>query len=139
MVRTVSVTTNGVSAFSSSIIHIDIACSEPELVQVLCFGICSTSYSETNLPTSTFSGVTIFAYWDDLFIYPSTSQGIYYTSEGNAPNRTLVFEFYMSHFNQPSQYYHYQILFFESRPNIVQYKYYDASDGGITCTIGVQG
>ena len=106
---------------------------------MICFGACSAVYTETSLPTGAFPGVTAFAYWDDLYIYASTSQGIYYASQGNAPNRTLIFEFYMSHFGQSNQYYHYQILFFEARPNIVQYKYYDASDGGVTCTVGVQG
>jgi hypothetical protein len=74
-----------------------------------------------------------------LFIYSGTSQGIYYGSEGNSPNRTMVFEFYMSHYNQPAEYYQYQVLFFEALPEIVQYKYFDVSDGGISCTIGVQG
>mgnify|MGYP006892778968 CR=1 FL=1 len=45
----------------------------------------------------------------------------------------------MSHYNQPQQYYHYQVIFFEYAPGVVQFKYYDASDGGVTCTIGVQG
>jgi hypothetical protein len=91
------------------------------------------------LPAGPFAGVTVLPYWDDLYIYAGTSQGIYHGVEGNAPNRTLIFEFYMSHFGQSSQYYQYQVLFFEARPNIVQYKYYAASDGGVTCTIGVQG
>ena len=44
----------------------------------------------------------------------------------------------MSHYGQSSQYYHFQIIFFEAAPGIVQMKYFDASDGGITCTVGVQ-
>ncbi len=91
------------------------------------------------MPATPFPGTTALPYWDDLYIYSGTSQGIYYASEGNAPNRTLTFEFYMSHFTQPSQYYHYQVLFFEGAPGIVQYKYFDASDGGVSCTVGVQG
>ncbi|CAF5006776.1 unnamed protein product, partial [Rotaria sp. Silwood1] len=107
-------------------------------VYVLCFGTCATTYTETALPTTAFSGVTVLAYWDDLYFYSSISQGIYYGTEGNAPNHTLIFEFYMSHFSQPSQYYHFQVVFFEGVPGVVQFKYYDASDGGVTCTIGVQ-
>ncbi|CAF5168339.1 unnamed protein product, partial [Rotaria sp. Silwood1] len=75
----------------------------------------------------------------DLYIYPNTSQGIYYQSEGNSPNRKLIFEYYMSHYIEINQYYHFQIIFFEDSPGIVQYKYFDATDQGDTCTIGVQG
>jgi hypothetical protein len=91
------------------------------------------------LPAAPFGGVTALPYWDDLYIYSSTSQGIYYAAQGTAPNRTLVFEFYTSHFNQPTQYYHFQVIFFEAQPGIVQYRYYDASDGGVSCTVGIQG
>jgi hypothetical protein len=79
------------------------------------------------------------AFWDDLYLYQNTSQGLYYASQGNAPNRTLVFEFYTSHYSQPAEYYHFQVIFFESLPNVVQNKYFDASDGGVSCTVGVQG
>lgn len=91
------------------------------------------------MPTSAFPGVTLFPYWDDLFIYSGTSQGIYYGVEGNSPNRSLIFEYYMSHYGQSSQYYHFQVIFYEGLPGVVQYKYFDASDGGVTCTVGVQG
>ena len=45
----------------------------------------------------------------------------------------------MSHYSQPSQYYHFQVIFFEAAPGIVQFKYFDVADGGLSCTIGVQG
>ncbi|UJR24156.1 hypothetical protein I4U23_027122 [Adineta vaga] len=105
---------------------------------ILCFGNCSTSYTETLLPSNIFSNVTIFPYWDDLYIYSNTSQGIYYQSDGKSPNQILTFEYYMSHYLQPKEYYHFQVIFFENFPNIFQVKYYEATDGGITCTIGVQ-
>jgi hypothetical protein len=91
------------------------------------------------LPTNAFPGTTALPFWDDLYIYPYTTQGIYYAAQGNAPNRTLVFEFYMSYYKQPARYYHFHVIFFEAQPGIVQYKYFYASDGGVNCTIGVQG
>jgi hypothetical protein len=91
------------------------------------------------LPAAAFPGTTVFPFWDDLYLYQNTSQGLYYASQGNAPNRTLVFEFYTSHYSQPAEYYHFQVIFFESLPNVVQNKYFDASDGGVSCTVGVQG
>ncbi|CAF1140740.1 unnamed protein product [Rotaria sordida] len=106
--------------------------------KVLCFGTCDDAFRESSLPTNDFSGVTVFPFWDDLYIYSSTSQGIYYGTEGNAPNRTLIFEYYMSHYQQPSQYYQFQLKFFEATSGIVQFKYFYASDGGVTATVGVQ-
>ncbi|CAF1016753.1 unnamed protein product [Rotaria sordida] len=105
---------------------------------VLCLGGCSTSYTESSLPANVFPGATVFPYWDDLYIYPNTSQGIYYQSEGNSPNRKLIFEYYMSHYIEINQYYHFQLSFFENNPGVVQFKYFDATDQGDTCTIGVQ-
>jgi hypothetical protein len=57
---------------------------------------------------------------------------------GTYLNRNLVFEFYTSHYGASSQYYHFQIVFFEASPNIVRYYYFQASDGGSSATIGTQ-
>ncbi len=107
--------------------------------KVLCLGNCSSTFTETALPTNAFSGATALPYWDDLYVYGNTSQGIYYQTDGDAPNRTLTFEYYCSHYQQPTEYYHFQMVFFENMPGIVQYVYYDISDRGVTCTVGVQG
>jgi len=74
-----------------------------------------------------------------LYIYAGTSQGIYYETDGTAPNRTLAFEYYTSHYAASNQYYHFQVIFYENLPGIVTYVYYQSSDTGISCTIGVQG
>jgi hypothetical protein len=91
------------------------------------------------LPADDFPGATAFFYWDDMYIYENTSQGIYYGTEGTAPNRTLIFEFYMSYFELPTKYYHFQVIFFEGVPGVVQYKYLEKSDGDAHSIIGVQG
>jgi hypothetical protein len=77
-------------------------------------------------------------YWDDLYIQLNTSQNVYYAVSGVAPNRTTTFEFYTTHYGQFNEYYHFQILFYENLPNIVTYIYFEASDGGVSATIGVQ-
>ena len=64
---------------------------------------------------------------------------MYYGIDGAAPNRIVTFEFYMSHYQLPNEYYHFQARFFEGMPNIVQYVYFSISDGGRTCTVGAQG
>ena len=96
--------------------------------QVLCLGGCDTEFVETALPATPFSGVTVLPYWDDLCIDADTSQGIYYGTQGTAPNRTLIVD-----------YYQFQVLFFEAQPKKVPFKYYVASDRGASCTVGVQG
>ena len=60
-------------------------------------------------------------------------------AQGTVPNRTLIFEYYCTHYSQRREYYHFQILFFEHMPGIVQYIYYEVSDRGANCTVGVQG
>ncbi|CAF1512992.1 unnamed protein product, partial [Rotaria magnacalcarata] len=104
----------------------------------ICLAGCSSSYINGPLPSSGFSGPTAFGYWDDLYIYAGTSQSVYYGTTGTYPNRNLVFEFYMAHFGAPNLYYRFQIVFFEATPNVVRYLYYQASDSGASCTIGVQ-
>ncbi len=74
-----------------------------------------------------------------MYVFANTSQGIYYQSEGNAPNRTLIFEYYCSHYRAPAEYYHFQVVFFENVPGVVKYIYYEISDRGANCTVGVQG
>ena len=105
---------------------------------MICFGGCSTTFTETALPTTAFSGVTLLPYWDDLYFYENTSQGIYYQAQGSTPNRTLTFEYYCSHYLQSSDYYHFQVIYFENMPNVIQFIYYEATDGGASATIGVQ-
>ncbi|UJR32832.1 hypothetical protein I4U23_020294 [Adineta vaga] len=105
---------------------------------VLCLGSCSTEYTETTLPAHRFSGTTAFPYWDDLYVYANTSQGIYYEIQGETPNRTVIFEYYCSHYRAPKEYYHFQVLLFEQYSGVVEYIYYDVSDRGANCTIGIQ-
>jgi hypothetical protein len=55
-----------------------------------------------------------------------------------APDRTTTFEFITSAYNRSTEYYHFQIIFFENLPNIVKYVYFEISDRGSSATIGVQ-
>jgi hypothetical protein len=45
----------------------------------------------------------------------------------------------MSHYGSPNEYYHFQVIFFEDKPDIVQFIYFDAYDTGVSCTVDVQG
>ena len=107
-------------------------------LQCVCLGNCSTAYTNTALPSSSFSGPTAFGYWDDLYIRANTSETIYYGTTGTFPNRTLVFEYYTSHYAASTQYYRFQIVFYENLPGIVRFFYFQATDGGASATIGTQ-
>lgn len=102
-------------------------------------GGCSGAFTNTALPSGSFTGPTAFGYWDDLYIYAGTSQSVYYGTTGVAPNRNLVFEFYMAHFTSTTRYYRFQIVFYENLPGVVRYFYFQASDAGASATIGTQG
>jgi len=104
----------------------------------ICLGGCSGAYSNTALPTTSFAGATAMGFWDDLYIYSGTSQTVYYGTTGTYPNRALVFEFYTAHYTSSTRYYRFQIVFYENNLGVVRYYYFQASDGGVSATIGVQ-
>ncbi|CAF1048953.1 unnamed protein product [Adineta steineri] len=106
---------------------------------LLCLGSCTDAYANQKLPTTSVGGPTAFIFWYDLAIYSgTTTQMVYYATSGTAPNRITGFEFYTTSSTYPSNYYHFQILFYENLPNIVKYVYFEISDGGSLATIGVQ-
>jgi hypothetical protein len=108
----------------------------------LCLGPCSKTASKffvRELPIDDIFGATAFPVWDELIINNGTSQGIYYTIYGNTPNRTVIFEYYATRRQQPEQYCHFQILFFEANPGVVQFIYLDVPYKGKSAIIGVQG
>ncbi|CAF4992622.1 unnamed protein product, partial [Rotaria sp. Silwood1] len=104
---------------------------------VICLSSCSNNWKETNLPSTSF-GTVVLPYWDDLYIYAKTWQGIYYATQGTAPNRDLIFEYYTSQYGSPTRYYQFQVKFFEATPGVVEIHYYNADDTGASCTVGVQ-
>ncbi|KAI5248909.1 hypothetical protein E4T43_01161 [Aureobasidium subglaciale] len=91
-----------------------------------------------NISNYCFGDVVAFGLWDDLFIYQGTQQGIYYEVDGAVGSRRISFEFYISHFSDQTQYYHFLMNFYENRPNVINYQYLNVSDHGISATVGVQ-
>lgn len=72
-------------------------------------------------------------------MYAKTWQGIYYAFQGSSPNRVITLEYYASHFGSPTEYYQFQVKFYEATPGVVTIVYYNAFDTGASCTVGVQG
>jgi hypothetical protein len=99
----------------------------------------TNSYSPAALPQySSMTGYAALPFWADLYINQGTSQGIYYEVDGSSPSRLLTFEYYASYYNQSSQYYHFQILFYENRTGSFTYKYYNITDSGANAVVGYQ-
>ncbi|KAK6340692.1 hypothetical protein TWF696_009015 [Orbilia brochopaga] len=83
--------------------------------------------------------LSVCGFWDDLYVYQGTQQGIYYQIDGTSPgSRSISFEFYTSHFNAPAEYYHFLMKYDEAVPNVVTVQYFQVSDGGSSATIGAQ-
>jgi hypothetical protein len=82
---------------------------------------------------------SIFPFWTDLLIVRGKPHGVYYEVTGQAPNRALVVEWYVTRYSQEDQYFHFNVRMEEANPGVVEAKYYEAVDKGAKCTVGVQG
>lgn len=99
----------------------------------------TNSYSPAALPQYTsMTGRAILPFWADLYINQNTSQGIYNEFDRSSPSRTLTFEYYTSYYNHSSQYYHFQVLFYENRIGSFTLKYYNITDKGVNAVVGYQ-
>ncbi|KAL4978286.1 hypothetical protein BDW66DRAFT_23080 [Aspergillus desertorum] len=82
---------------------------------------------------------SLFPLWKDLKITKGKPHGIYYDVEGNAPNRALTIEFYVTRYNMEDQYFHFLVILEEAKPNFATFRYFDVQDEGAEGTVGVQG
>ncbi|THV78875.1 hypothetical protein D6D29_07325 [Aureobasidium pullulans] len=96
------------------------------------------TYSNTVLPNTVIADTTLLGYWDDLYIYQGTQQGIYYDITGEVGSRVLQFEFYTSAFQRRTEYFHFIMTFYENQVGLVKYKYFDISYNGLSATVGAQ-
>ncbi|CAF1676815.1 unnamed protein product, partial [Rotaria sp. Silwood1] len=120
-------------------------------------GVCSTAPAvQLTSYTSIWTGGINGSSDDDIFnltlpfsitVYSTTTNfvqlstngvSIYYATQGTTPNRDLIFEYYTSQYGSPTQYYQFQVKFFEATPGVVEIHYYNADDTGASCTVGVQ-
>lgn len=72
-------------------------------------------------------------------VYKGDPQGIYYQyGMTNNVNTDVTFEYYLSHWYNNSQYYHYTVYYDSLDPGVFTYKYYQISDNGYSSTVGIQ-
>jgi hypothetical protein len=72
-----------------------------------------------------------------LYIKNATSEGIYYAIYGSTPGRTVVFEYNTTFVDQKQQYCHFQVVFFEANPGIVQFIYLNVSVDRNSATVAI--
>ncbi|KAL4902888.1 hypothetical protein BDW74DRAFT_54302 [Aspergillus multicolor] len=82
---------------------------------------------------------SLFPLWKDLKITKGKPHGIYWDVEGNAPNRKLIVEFYVTRYNMEDQYFHFLVILEEANQNVATFRYFDVQDQGAEGTVGVQG
>jgi hypothetical protein len=128
--------------FNSSVNHDDDLAA-----RVMPFSISLCGFSFNNVTVSSNgvlgfgispSGYAVAPFWADLYINQGTSQGVYYEVDGSSPSRVLTFEYYASYYNQSSQYYHFQILFYENNTGSFTFKYFNITDKGVNAVVGYQ-
>lgn len=106
---------------------------------MLSLGSGTTTFRNGELPATNIPSYSALGLWGDLYIYKDTPQGVYYEVSGEVGSRKIAFEWYCSHYQQPTQYYHFTMTFFEGKPGVATYKYYDVLDKGKQSTVGIQG
>lgn len=86
--------------------------------------------------------ITAAPFWNDLFINPSLSQGIYYRITGLVGSRVVFFEYIVGSHDFPlADMYsnnYFTMTFYEDRPGYVFFNYQFINGNGVGATVGVQ-
>lgn len=82
---------------------------------------------------------SVVPYWDQLHIAAGTPQGLYYQILDPDFYPSVVFEWYTSHVDNSSEYYHFTLQFFSEYSDWVEIAYYQIADRGAGGTVGLQG
>lgn len=90
------------------------------------------------LPALNVPPVSVFPYWDDLFIPQGSGLGIYYGIVEDGGDQHAVFEYILTSYRDTSQYIHFTATFYESKPGYVNVTYFETTDKGESATIGAQ-
>ncbi|KAI7378267.1 hypothetical protein KC336_g19417, partial [Hortaea werneckii] len=98
----------------------------------------TTAYNNAALPQYSVCGTGLLAFWDDLIINSGRTQGIFWSSEGKSPSRSITFEFYESKYQAPDTYAHFLVSFWENLPGIATIDFLNITDGGVSATVGGQ-
>jgi len=98
----------------------------------------TTAYSNLALPVYSDLANGVAPFWDDIYINTGDPQGIFYRSEGASPNRTLTYEWYVTHYQALTTYAHFLVASYEALPNWVTIDYLNVTDNGVGATVGIE-
>lgn len=97
---TITVSSNGVSL--SALCPLSSSTHTQQILAVA--SPVTTAYNNAALPQYSVCGTGLLAFWDDLIINSGRTQGIFWSSEGKSPSRSITFEFYESKYQAPDTY-----------------------------------
>jgi hypothetical protein len=105
----------------------------------LSFTQCTSSYSNTLLPTTASPNGAIYAFWDDLFVDKAASMRTQLL--GTAPNQRFVIEWRnVKFFGDDSRRVDFEIVLHENGVILLQYRNiaYDGREMGNSATVGIE-
>ena len=106
-------------------------------LQILALDYGSAQYYQQSLPTNTIPPYTACPFWDDLYLYGGTTEGVYY--QLNSTSGTVTYEYILSGSGMPSDYYQYQVHYATSAPGVIYFRYFVVGELSGMAVVGVQG
>lgn len=97
----------------------------------------STESENEDLPDPSLPRISILPFWDDLY-FTDISHGIFYeVYPSTMGGREVTFE-WLGYSRQSFGSFHFAATFYETLPNLLDFKYYTTGDKGASATIGAQ-
>ncbi|KAI9692790.1 MAG: hypothetical protein M1820_009338 [Bogoriella megaspora] len=107
----------------------------PSTNGILAIDYPTAQYIQLPLPTTTLPSYTICAFWDDLYLYGNTNQGVYYAYNESS----VTYEFILSQAGVPGDVYQFQVYYSTDKPGVVVLRYFGVGELGGKGVVGVQG
>ena len=101
----------------------------------------SSQYQAETLPDENIPNNTVCPFFDDLYLYGTSSpqQGIFY--QFNTANTAVTYEYYLARAGTAGQIYHFTVFYDSTQPGIFTITYYSTgiNDNGEYASVGIQG
>ncbi|KAI9684066.1 MAG: hypothetical protein M1822_005894 [Bathelium mastoideum] len=110
----------------------------PSTNGILALDYGSAQYYQAPLPAASIPPYTACAFWDDLYLYGGTNEGLYYqtnTSNGGV----ATYEYVLAQAGVPADLYQFQVVYRAANPGVVEFWYYVVGKLGGLAVVGVQG
>ena len=94
----------------------------------------------TSIPAGAGPNAMLAVYWDDLISSTGNGGGVYYKTEGTAPNRRFIVQWHMLNGSPTPDEIEFQVILYETS-NLIKFQYNTISpvfNGGESATIGIK-